>query len=471
MRRHVYLLFVLLLLTSCAADEAIKAGTSCDESCPVGAQKVSAKEARGSCGGDGTFNPETFEVGAGGQCVGSGECQVVCLYPKCGDGQTLVITAEEFRCEAGLDPCARVDCSGHGRCRNNNGQAQCICDRGYEADGLACVPLDGDAPDGDDSEDGDSPGDGDVAGCEPECAQGYACDGGLCRKNGAPICGYVDPASPDRAELCRISGGTTYTQGCNEGTPDCPAASRPRVRVTLTRTGHIDRHEVTNRRYAAFLTANPGVPVPACSDGDSPWDDGTRTVAVALYDHPVTCVTATQAQAFCEWAGKRLPWEAEWEAAARGTTGDAYPWGDEFDSNAAQCWRNWETALDPAVMCANNGYPSGSCPGESAPDLCSETAPVVDGEGNPTKASGNSPLGCSHMAGNVAEWVADGWKADHQDCAMGCSDPFTPPTAGRVIRGGSWNEPAATITTWTREQAQPTRNRRDTGFRCLLPAP
>jgi formylglycine-generating enzyme required for sulfatase activity len=467
---HLPLLLALVLfLLSCAADKAIEEGTDCDETCPVGAQKVSAKEAHGSCGGDGSFNPTSLDVSAGGQCVGSGECQVVCMYPQCNDGQTLVITADAFRCEAGLDPCVRVDCSNNGRCRNNNGQAQCICNEGFEADGLECVPnTDGDTLlDGDGSSDGDTPSDGDNVECEPDCAEGFSCEEGLCRKNGAVICGYFDPASPDQSELCQISGGVTYTQGCNEGTENCSPACQPRVRITLSKTTYIDRYEVTNRRYAAYLSENPGVTVPDCFEGDAQWDEDTRKVDEWRYDHPVTCVSATQAEKFCEWAAKRLPTEAEWEAAARGTTGDAYPWGDTFDSDAAQCWRNWETSLDPTTMCSNNGYGNNACPGEEVPDLCSETAPVMDDEGNPTKSAGISPLGCLHMAGNAAEWTADGWKDNYNDCEFGCADPQTPSGTTRVLRGGSYKDPADVITVWNRQQVPGSHTQPDIGFRCL----
>lgn len=454
-------LCVIGALVGCTADEAIKAGTSCDETCPVGASKTSAKSAQGSCGADGKFVPEGYEVEASGECVGSGECQVVCLYPVCADDKTLVITADEFRCEAGLDPCAKVDCSGHGRCRNNNGQAQCVCDDGYVDDGLVCVPdLTPDVVE-------------DVLGpeCSPECGDGYECDSGLCHKIGAVVCEWILPGSPDVTELCKLPGGTTYKIGCDAGTPDCPAASQPKVRPTLTRDAYIDRHEVSNRRYAAYLEENPGVPTPACSAGTSPFDEDSRTVKAWQLDHPVVCVTAAQAEAFCAWAGKQLPTEAQWEAAARGTAGEVYPWGETFKPDSAQCWHDW-TAFDPTTMCTNGDYFADACQDDGAPTdsttQCSTTAPVIDPDGKPTKVKGTSPLGCMHMSGNVSEWVADGWTADHSACAMGCEDPFTAPTSTRVLRGGSYEEPAGSITGWYREQAVATFAGPTAGFRCLI---
>ena len=91
--KHVLLDGLLLLFSSCTPNAAIEAGTDCDEHCPVGAERISAKEASGSCGLDGSYNPFTDAVSIGGTCVGTGKCQVVCLYPECGEGKTLVITA------------------------------------------------------------------------------------------------------------------------------------------------------------------------------------------------------------------------------------------------------------------------------------------------------------------------------------------------------------------------------------------
>lgn len=127
-------LCLLVAHSACTADEAIKAGTDCDQECPGGAQMTFAKEASGSCGADGSYKA-TGEASASGVCRGSGECQVVCTYPKCSENQTLVIRETEFRCEAASDLCAKVDCDGHGKCRVVNDAATCSCDEGYVAKG------------------------------------------------------------------------------------------------------------------------------------------------------------------------------------------------------------------------------------------------------------------------------------------------------------------------------------------------
>jgi formylglycine-generating enzyme required for sulfatase activity len=124
----------------------------------------------------------------------------------------------------------------------------------------------------------------------------------------------------------------------------------------------IDQYEVTDAQYQKFIEATRHPPPPYWRDGQSPSEQG---------DHPVM-VGWADAEAYCRWAGKRLPAEAEWEKAARGTNGRRYPWGDEFD---------------PAK--ANVG----------------ETQPAQVKVGSyPT---GKSPYRAYDMVGNVWEWTAD----------------------------------------------------------------
>ncbi len=124
---------------------------------------------------------------------------------------------------------------------------------------------------------------------------------------------------------------------------------------------YIDRYEVTNARYKEFVDRAPHRPPVTWTNGTYP--EGTG-------DHPVTNVSWFDARAYCEWAGKRLPTEAEWEKAARGPNGNIYPWGDDFDIRKANF----------------------SSPG-----------PVAVGS-YPTD---RSPYGVYDMAGNVMEWVDD----------------------------------------------------------------
>ncbi len=139
----------------------------------------------------------------------------------------------------------------------------------------------------------------------------------------------------------------------------------------------IDRTEVTNAQYRRCVQAGE-CRESACA-GDGAYNGA---------DQPVVCVSWDDAAAYCEWAGGRLPMEAEWEKAARGTDGRAFPWGNEFDCRKGNF--DDETELDDYTV-----------PGGPDCDGYDRTAPVG------SYAAGASPYGALNMAGNVREWVSD----------------------------------------------------------------
>ncbi len=184
-----------------------------------------------------------------------------------------------------------------------------------------------------------------------------------------------------------LGASEARTSGSDREPPTCPAemvgiagavfelgaGTRSAVtRVTLS-PFCIDRTEVTVDAYARCVGTG------ACSEPDAQalacnWNRGRG-------DHPVNCVDWNQARSYCEFVGGRLPTEAEWEYAARGSDGRAYPWGETPPDDTRARW-------------------SGSCGVQG----CSGGTGAVG-----LHPSGRSPFGLHDMAGNVFEWVADGY--------------------------------------------------------------
>ena len=190
-----------------------------------------------------------------------------------------------------------------------------------------------------------------------------------------------------------------FEMGSNDGDSD----EQPVHTVALD-AFWMDRTEVTNDQYRDCVEAGECEAPLTCSWGEPTYEDASKA------DHPVVCVDWHGAAAYCEWAGGRLPTEAEWEYAARGTSGSRYPWGDAAPRcDLANCWGQ-----------------DGGCVGETAP-----VGSYVDGA---------SWCGALDLAGNVWEWAADWYDAEY----YGVSPSRNPrgPSSGefRVVRGGSWND-------------------------------
>lgn len=206
----------------------------------------------------------------------------------------------------------------------------------------------------------------------------------------------------------------------------------------------IDRTEVTNAQYRAFVGATGHRAPTTCDSGDPTYDDEAKA------DHPVVCASWDDAEAYCEWAGGRLPTEAEWEKAARGTDERLYPWGNNLDASRFNyCDTNCEASQKDTG--ADDGY--------------AWTAPVG------SYPTGASPYGALDMAGNVWEWVSDWYGLGY----YARSPELNPqgPVLGqyRVLRGGSWFGFSYNARTAFRAWGDPDQGDVVMGFRCVVPSP
>ncbi len=168
--------------------------------------------------------------------------------------------------------------------------------------------------------------------------------------------------------------GGVFLQGSNDKEETASGDTLPRGRVFVP-SFYLDRTEVTNREFARFRPAH--------------------SYPVGEGDLPVTAVTYAEAAAYARWAGKRLPTEAEWEKAARGTDGRRYPWGNVWEPNR---------------VAKRAPHPGGkTVPAEPVLQMKDPNVCAVGGYSRVRRVgsapSGVSPYGCLDMAGNAWEWV------------------------------------------------------------------
>jgi serine/threonine protein kinase, bacterial len=225
------------------------------------------------------------------------------------------------------------------------------------------------------------------------------------------------PVALVTATMVEIPGGS-FTMGNDSDGPD----PKPAHMVDVP-TFQIDKFEVTNSDFKAFVDAT-GYETDAEKTGDKPWG----AYAANKDNHPVVKVSWNDATAFCKWAGERLPTEAEWEKAARGTDGRTYPWGNDWDPKKVN-------GKDSGIRgtTAVGSYPQGA-----------------------------SPFGVDDMGGNVWEWTSS--TADHYPGNTAPSKLYG--SNVYIIRGGGWFDVKDQIASYYRNSAVPTTANDDLGFRC-----
>ena len=188
---------------------------------------------------------------------------------------------------------------------------------------------------------------------------------------------------------------------------------------------YIDKYEVTNLQFCEFLNAmgayrEEGNEVPWVEIGNRTsliYEDesGTFKPKEGYENHPAIMVSWYGAEAYAKWAGKRLPTEAEWEKAARGTKGWYWPWGNSWDKNKCN---NWLMSKEELI--------------DLMPDIYDERGPVPVGSFPQAK----SPCGALDMSGNVSEWCHD-WYGVYPDYPYYAGENYYEYTH-KVTRGGSW---------------------------------
>ncbi len=242
----------------------------------------------------------------------------------------------------------------------------------------------------------------------------------------------------DNKEMVLIAGGPFEMGADSTGAKDFS----PKHTVTLE-PFYIDKYAVTNSEYMLFAAEKPEHQI-----GPNPACHGTAEMLPA--NHPVCGVSWTSADAYCRWAGKQLPTEAQWEKAARGTDARMYPWGHDrvSDEQVNFCDRNCDLELAKDVS-RDDGFPY---------------AAPVDAFPN-----GASQYGAFNMAGNVWEWVRDWYGPDYYE-----GSPANEPSnihrtgnSGRVVRGGSWASQAKQLRTYYRTWRDPKQPNEFVGIRCV----
>lgn len=232
--------------------------------------------------------------------------------------------------------------------------------------------------------------------------------------------GKTASAQPHERSMALVPAGQ-FIMGSATGDADEQPVHRVHVDDFL-----MDKYQVSVKQYARFLDATSLKTPPDWSTMNKPQH----------HDRPVVNVDWADAHAYCQWAHKRLPTEAEWEKAARGTDGRIYPWGNEqptrvYTNSGKETWSNhW-------VLSTVGAY-----------------------------EDGKSPYGIYDMAGNAWEWVSDWYDPDYYK-ASPSKNPTGPPKGEyKVIRGGSWGSGPKDLRTTNRETHSPSYRGFGTGFRC-----
>jgi serine/threonine-protein kinase len=262
----------------------------------------------------------------------------------------------------------------------------------------------------------------------------------------------------NQADAVLVLGGE-FIMGSDNGNPD-----ESPIHPVFVDAFYVDRTEITNEMFSNFIQAT-GYLTDAERIGGSLtlenylWEltpnafwyqpQGLGSSIADRFSYPVVHVSWNDAQMYCDWAGGRLPTEAEWEKAARGNDGNVFPWGDQKPSGLLANFADISLGASWGSSTEDDGYRG--------------VAPVG------SYIDGQSPYGLFDMAGNVWEWVSD-WYAEDYYRSGPDENPVGPSAGiGRVQRGGSWYDNWYSLRTTDRLYDRPENSGEYLGFRCVYP--
>ena len=245
-------------------------------------------------------------------------------------------------------------------------------------------------------------------------------------------------ALPPKDEMVLVPAGPFLMGSTRQLDRNAYPAEQPQRTIYLD-AFEIDKYEATMVQYLRYVLAKGLEPLV-----DWKWGGVFQET---MANHPIMHVSWYDAEAYCKWAGKRLPTEAEWEKAARGEAGRIYPWGNQI----------------AGLSRANFGRTGLSGPVRDRPERLLLYPPIISVDKYDNAVS---PYGVFNMAGNVAEWVADWYDPNYYQHGPDRNPKGPDQGTSKAFRGGGWVDSTPSVRAAQRNGTDPTARMNWLGFRC-----